>query len=641
MAFKFNKEMLLKQRFWVMLAASVCLALTGIFYLELLVDADETIKGIKTKMDGAKSLKGPWQNDKAIEVRAKDAERAQKSESEIWLEAFKKQEPVYKWAQRVEEEFDYYNGRFANEIKLLKMTSSKDWPADSATLIHGTLEEQGPSIFKLKTRTGGLLTFYRTLYPNVEKPTVVDTSKTILYNEMLANSKGRYLAVKFQTGKYFGDMLTGPELLAFAESYKDQIHPILKLVDPLTDKGTGVVQLKNWLYKPDAFPEVPDGPSLPFIRYVTKEWNKARDFSKEAWIAQENLWIQREIYEIIKKTNESISNFQRKDGKGEEMKGKEAEQRDKPYTFTNSYFELELVLHKNDSISFTIKNRMERRQRLDLSFSLQMNNQPGMKPEIIKISGLPLMPQGDKGGKDIFVQTIPPSKETVRMGIYRVKQVLTWETAAIKRIDQISIGSNAPDDIAHSQRTYYDNLRPFDVADIGAPDGGVAVVFQPKLKGPGGFDPRKKGPAIAGGGANVGVLEHGLWRDRYVEVTEQSRRIPVAVVLIVDQDHVDRVLTTFNNSRLRFLETQVLLNHYGGSLQPPAAEPKDGPGVNPNPFKFGSGFPGTGPREGPKGPGGQPQPGADIETNMEMVIYGIMTLYQRYPPRPAIAVEKK
>ena len=39
---------------------------------------------------------------------------------------------------------------------------------------------------------------------------------------------------------------------------------------------------------------------------------------------------------------------------------------------------------------------------------------------------------------------------------------------------------------------------------------------------------------------------------------------------------------------------------------------------------------------------GTSQPGAasDMETNMEVVIYGFMTLYQRYPPPPQ-AVEKK
>jgi hypothetical protein len=120
----------------------------------------------------------------------------------------------------------------------------------------------------------------------------------------------------------------------------------------------------------------------------------------------------------------------------------------------------------------------------------------------------------------------------------------------------------------------------------------------------------------------------------------------VAVALIVDQDHVDRVLTHFNNSKLRFLELQVLLNHYTGSLTPPATtEQKEKgpegypPGIRPKGF----GFPGgLGGREGliPGGPGrpaagNQPSgDGQNLETNMELVIYGVMTLYQRYPPRP-------
>jgi hypothetical protein len=97
---------------------------------------------------------------------------------------------------------------------------------------------------------------------------------------------------------------------------------------------------------------------------------------------------------------------------------------------------------------------------------------------------------------------------------------------------------------------------------------------------------------------------------------------------------VDRVLTHFNNSKLRFLETQVLLNHYSGSLQPPP--PPDAKSDNPRP-----GFPGFGP--GNRGPG-QPAAaggGQDLETNMEIVIYGIMTLYQRYPPPPNMPVAEK
>ena len=470
--------------------------------------------------------------------------------------------------------------------------------------------------------------------------------------------KDRYLAVKYQVGKYFGDPLTQSERNLFALLYKNQIHPILQQVEPVDEKGNGVVQLRNWLYKSppednptslEAFPEE-QGISAPFIRYVTKPWNDAKDFSQEAWIAQENMWIQREIYDIIRKTNDSLSIFQRKDGQGFEMTGKEAQAKDKALAFTNPYFEVSLVRDsKNNNLLFTIKNRLPRRQRLDLSFAIQTSNKPGMKPEIIKVSGLPLFPAGDKANKDTLVQTIPPPKDTPREGIYSVSQVLTWETAAVKRIDQISIGSNGGDvdGISHSQRTFYDSLRPFDDKDIGKDDAAAA--------GPGGGPPPMKGGSTgknaadgtpggpkkaAGIGQNVGVLAHGLWRDRYVEVTAQSRRIPVAVVLIVDQDHVDRVLTQFNNSTLRFLETQVLLNHYPGSLQPPTAvDPKDGAATPGNPFRMK--MPGFGPGAGPAaGPGGQPQPsaGQDMETNMEIVIYGIMTLYQRHPPRAAASM---
>jgi hypothetical protein len=130
------------------------------------------------------------------------------------------------------------------------------------------------------------------------------------------------------------------------------------------------------------------------------------------------------------------------------------------------------------------------------------------------------------------------------------------------------------------------------------------------------------------------TMTNGLWKDRYVEVTQQARRLPIAVSLIVDQDHVDRVLTVFNNSPLRFLTTQVLLNHYPGSVRPldPSSPGFGGPG----PGLGGLGFGGPGPGGlGFGGPGsGRPEAAQDLEANMELVIYGIVTLYERYPPRP-------
>jgi len=177
----------------------------------------------------------------------------------------------------------------------------------------------------------------------------------------------------------------------------------------------------------------------------------------------------------------------------------------------------------------------------------------------------------------------------------------------------------------------------------------------------GGPRPAMGGGIGAGAGGNQGALEMpSLWSFRYMEVTEQSRRVPVAVVLIVDQDHIDRVLTSFNNSKMRFLPTQVLVNQYLGSMQPPAVVDPNGPpgfpgGVGPGPGFGGFGGPGReimrppiGGFGGFGGFGGQPgDPGTAVsepDTNMELVIYGIMTLYQRYPaapPPPALPVEKK
>jgi hypothetical protein len=176
---------------------------------------------------------------------------------------------------------------------------------------------------------------------------------------------------------------------------------------------------------------------------------------------------------------------------------------------------------------------------------------------------------------------------------------------------------------------------------------------------------------LGGAGGAAAALPHGLIPDRYLEVTPQFRRVPVAVVLIVDQNHVDRVLTAFNNSKLRFLMTQVLLNHYGHSVKPDlsserADEGAAGPGpMGPTgPMGAGSGGPafpggsGKGGLVGPGRPGGffpggkmpggfgpvgggsdsngsQPAATDNMEANMELVIYGIVTLYERYPPKPA------
>lgn len=619
MALKINKEMILKNKFWILLNLAGLLAFLGLMFLYLEDPSAKQLDILKKARNSSTKVKGE-QSEQTIAEMAERAKKAKNLELEVWSDAFKAQEPLFFWSNKVEDDFAFQNGRFITEIKIEKdfPADKKTWPEDTPTLIRGILTEYNRDYIKVTDRHGKEVRFnpMTSVSMNIVNP---DDGKKMVWDNRLANYRGKLFVVTFQNGKYFADGLTTREVSAFSDSYSSQIHNILRTVDPMNIKGEGVVLLKDWLYDPEKLPhEDPKGKDLKFVRYVSEPWKINTDITKEAWIAQEDIWLQSEIYRVIRSVNDSISKF----------RGKGGEKRATAYKFQNDNFDLDLTLQADNSLTFKIKNRLKKRQRLDLNFRVQMNKtQPA---EIVKISGLPLMPLGDKEGKDSHMQTLTPNKELPpRQGIFAVEQVLTMDSAAVKRIDQVSIGSNGVDDISHSHRTYPENLMPFDPKDLpakdqaGDPGGGKQPPF-------GGLRP---GGGLAAGG-NEKPLPHGLWTNRYKEVTEQSRRIPISVVLIVDQDHVDRVVSTFNNSKLRFLETQILVNHYAEQLQPPPLpieNKADGGGFPP---KFGGG------REQAGGPlVGAPSTNAD-ESNMELVIYGIMTLYQRYPPRPVVMDSK-
>jgi hypothetical protein len=206
--------------------------------------------------------------------------------------------------------------------------------------------------------------------------------------------------------------------------------------------------------------------------------------------------------------------------------------------------------------------------------------------------------------------------------------------------------------MAHSHRTITAGSKPYRPEDAKKDPNAAAAGANPMDAGGGVANPIMM---PMGGGqdgqfgnaqANLGV--NGVLFDRYIEVSEQSRRVPVGIALIVDQDHVDRVLTAFNNSKLRFLTTQVLLNRYPNSVRPMLVGQKAGiedgaGGVPPQlpAMPMGGMFPMGGGAVGEFPMGGFGMPGAgltgssgeELENNVEMAIYGIATLYERYPKR--------
>jgi hypothetical protein len=394
--------------------------------------------------------------------------------------------------------------------------------------------------------------------------------------------------------------------------------------------------------------------------------------------------------------------------------GAVAKQKDLTVAFTNPYWKVELKLVKQGAaVDVKLTNLLPRRQRLD--FNLKVRFQKARRELTpLEIPGDSLPPAGttDREGNpaDFVLKTVDLPEATNAEGIFEVQQELSWETAVVRRLDQINFGAAE----AHSHRTYPKMVAEFPA--FKAPDapkaegadqpaggelkggkaqqpGGETMGFGPR-GGRGGFNPYAKGGAAASSDPDN---PHGRVRERYADVSKQARRVPVCVVLVADQDHIQRVLASFGDSKLRFWTTQVLVNRFPGSLRPnievPAEDEQGQTGQNKSGTKsgrfgdreagmgmgmfygakmgrggFGGPPPGMMQSKGGRGPGALPpmqgsRPGGgygapggfgppggyggssggldngavggeDSDRNVELVIYGIVSLYERYPPKP-------
>jgi hypothetical protein len=646
---KFDKDTLIKHRFWLLLAATVPMILVAVFLLITSVSA--SIEAKKKEVEAAKAsgggdIIGPAE----IEMLKESAAEHKELESKVHKQAYEIQGDLMTFPKAVEDRFNFSNGLFATEIKIVapwkevkepKEGEADGWPADSEHLFHGIVKTRGgDESVTVRGKDGKDYVFYRTPILKVEKTAEKKEGEPEPDFALLGTEGNTHLAITYYKSKYFYDPLTTNEEFEYARSYKTQIHPIVQIVDPVDEQGEGVVQLKGWLYNRNQLPP----PGAPFLRYVPKDWKRDATIYKEVWLAQEDLWIQREMYRIIREANDMVA---RCTGRGGEDKAA-------TYTFKNPNYEFKIKFDGDDKLVVVAKNNQPRRQKLDVWLRIRFNksDNPLISTEKVIVADEPLDPPGGKNAERTVVVNLDRSG-IERTGIYAVEQVLTWETAPVKRLDEIAIGTGLSGGMAHSHRTISVGSKPYRPEDA-KKDANAANAGGNPMDGGGGLPMPVMMPM--GGGqdgqfgnvqANLGV--NGVLFDRYIEVTEQSRRVPVGIALIVDQDHVDRVLTAFNNSKLRFLTTQVLINRYPNSVRPMLVGQKagiegDGAGGVPPTLPvmpMGGAFPMGGGAVGEFPMGGFGMPGAgmtgssgeELENNVEMVIYGIATLYERYPKR--------
>jgi hypothetical protein len=407
----------------------------------------------------------------------------------------------------------------------------------------------------------------------------------------------------------------------------------------------------------------------------------------------------------------------------------------------------------------TLRNLTDRVQILGLNRALTLKvwldagpngSVEGIQPVEFKIGGEYLPGRGatrvakDAQGKDIIVpadrieiradpndqnlskypNVIPPGTNITR--IVKVEQVFDPATVPIRRLDALALGytdsrwamktklvkpkfpafEKEEENAATSTGTPPGGGPPGPGAPVGSsagapPTGMVGVGVgspdgseYPGMPGPGGAARTTTG-LYMGGGSLEAVVDAN--HRRYIDVTDQVRRMPVALVLVVDQDYMQDVLLSLANSPLRFQITQVSWNRFRGKLDygpgsgglrsgdeilvsgpgelgegfglAPAGlmPPNSGTGYTgsagfgvppgpPGPGGPGMAFP-AGNGGGPAGPGspypgaggfgsvGSPQAGsggvlseAQLTAGLiELSIYGIVSLYEKYTPPTEVA----
>jgi hypothetical protein len=368
---------------------------------------------------------------------------------------------------------------------------------------------------------------------------------------------------------------------------------------------------------------------------------------EEIWLAQEDLWVKRELLGIIRATLDGVRIFNEvppdKDAKEDPLPPGAKRQR-----MRNANWELNLVLEpdpKNGgmviSANSTLKNINPWKRTLTLAdvpfrvrqgegnhFDFSINVDQVAANETIK-----------------FPRDIPFKLRADLDKPLLVEQILTWETSPIKRIDRVALGYNS-----HRTANRAVKAKPIGpqseedkkdkTADTSTSSSNPGAAMYANSPGRGGM-----GIGVSGGKP----LNKYLQRERYLDFTEQVRWMPVGLVLIVDQEYMQDVQVAVANSRLRIQPTQIAYHRaHGvrsmatrGGNSPIVSGPSIGGGILAGGASRGgkfasmmSGGAGAGPATGGVTLS-QSVAGAEEDPNLlELSIYGIASLYERFPPKP-------
>src|SRR5262249_24000315 len=372
------------------------------------------------------------------------------------------------------------------------------------------------------------------------------------------------------------------------------------------------------------------------LRWVS-QWASLPPTSEDMWLAQEDLWVQHGLLQIIRDTNDLLAALKVEKTVNERQK-----------VFSNANWVLELTLapvNGKPGIKYKLHNNSKRRQVLPVTFQVEYAS----VKDLLEVQGEPLAPGKSISGERALEVQFSSARE-----LTSARQQFDWRTVPVKRVDQIVMAQN-------SSRTAQSPLKPplrFKAPEAAA--GGDETRPSSSDDAP---MPGRPGASGATGRPDVSMTENKLYRNRYIECSEQVRRMPVALAVVIDQAHMQDLLAAVANSPLRIQTTQWHWSRFHGDIKPVDLE--SSPDGTPGPPVVGGKAPAAPPTlsrppsserddvdpgkgrpafMGAPRPGQGFFPGREVFSSastavadeqewdlVELAIYGIASLYERYP----------
>lgn len=345
------------------------------------------------------------------------------------------------------------------------------------------------------------------------------------------------------------------------------------------------------------------------LRHVgLNSWTAVKLTSEQIWLLLEDIWVQESLLSAISAVDAQMAEFTRvkfeRDGvviddpanDKKDLKGPSDPLRRK---FRSRIWDIELEVVREGNknlVKGTLINTTDKLQLFGIGNTmvmriwLQSGDKKTIQPFDFKIGGEFLPGAGaTKFIKDKEVAAnvlniprtddhiVPPGMPVEE--IVAVEQVFDSRTVPIRRIDYIALG------FADSRNAASPLFPPLFIKEEAAPaaesaggggpgpnsgGSGSSSMRMGNMGGMGpmgGNNPNSAATKKYSGAGTVAEVIDGN-KKRYIDKpTEQVRRMPVGIGVVVDQAYLQDVLLAFANSPLRFQITQVTWNRFRGSLK--------------------------------------------------------------------------